>query len=139
MKINKLTPNLAVADVRKTVQFYCENLGFELIMAVRDTHEVIDGTQPLEDKEYVYAMLKKDSVEIAFQRTDTLREDVSLLDDATIGSSAVLYMDGTGLDAWHENLKNKNIAMTGIKQQWYGVKEFYIRDINGYVLGFAES
>ena len=32
-------PNFAVADIRQTVQFYCENLGFELVMAVPETQD----------------------------------------------------------------------------------------------------
>ena len=43
MKAHTLTPNLAVADIRQTVQFYCENLGFELVMAVPETQ---DGADP---------------------------------------------------------------------------------------------
>ena len=36
MKITKLSPNFEVTDVRKTVSFYVENFGFNLIIAVPD-------------------------------------------------------------------------------------------------------
>ncbi|MDR1385814.1 MAG: VOC family protein [Planctomycetaceae bacterium] len=65
MKINKLTPNFAVTDIRQTVQFYCENLGFELVIAVPVTQDGVE--QQLSDgKEYVYVLLKKDDIELMF-------------------------------------------------------------------------
>jgi uncharacterized glyoxalase superfamily protein PhnB len=138
MKINTLTPNLAVADIRQTVQFYRENLGFELVMAVPETQDGID--QQLHDnKVYVYAMLKKDSIELMFQRLDTLKEDISLFDKDAIGASVSLYMQGKGIDEFYTELKNKNIQISEMKLTWYGIKEFYIKDNNGYILGFAEE
>ncbi|MDR2887582.1 MAG: hypothetical protein LBV26_06245, partial [Bacteroidales bacterium] len=41
-----LTPNLAVANVRQTVQFYCENLGFQLVLAVPETQDGVDQQLP---------------------------------------------------------------------------------------------
>jgi len=71
MKINTLTLNLAVADIRQTVQFYCVNLGFELVMAVPETQDGVDP-QLLNGKEYVYAMLKKDGTELIGKRKGVL-------------------------------------------------------------------
>ena len=138
MKVDTLTPNLAVADIRQTVQFYCENLGFELVMAVPETQDGIDQ-QLSEDKTYVYAMLNKDNASLMFQRIDTLKEDVTLFDKTEIGASVSLYMQGKGIDAFFEELKNKNIQITEMRLTWYGIKEFYIKDNNGYILGFAEE
>ena len=138
MKVDTLTPNLAVADIRQTVQFYCENLGFELVMAVPETQDGIDQ-QLSEDKTYVYAMLNKDNASLMFQRIDTLKEDVSFFDKTEIGASVSLYMQGKGIDAFFEELKNKNIQITEMRLTWYGIKEFYIKDNNGYILGFAEE
>jgi uncharacterized glyoxalase superfamily protein PhnB len=138
MKVNTLTPNLAVADIRQAVQFYCENLGFELVMAVPETQDGIHQ-QLSDDKTYVYAMLKKDNVELMFQRIDTLKEDISLFDRDAIGASVSLYMQGKGIDEFYAELKNKNIQITEIRLTWYGIKEFYIKDNNGYILGFAEE
>ncbi|MDR1402469.1 MAG: VOC family protein [Tannerellaceae bacterium] len=138
MKLSKLTPNLAVADIRKTVQFYGENLGFELIMAVPVTQDGVE--QQLSDgKEYVYAMLKKDGVEWMFQRSDSFHEDVVLAEKTSIGASVSFYMEGKGMDDFHAELKNKGVQVTEIKRTWYGIKEFYLKDNNGYVLGFAEE
>ena len=138
MKVNTLTPNLAVTDILKTVRFYCENLGFELVMAVPVTQDGIE--QQLSDgKEYVYAMLKKDSIELMIQRIDTFQEDIVMAGQQDIGASVSFYMQGKGIETFYAELKSKNIQMSEIKHTWYGIKEFYIKDNNGYILGFAEE
>lgn len=138
MKLNKLTPNLAVIDIRQTVQFYCENLGFELVMAVPVTQDGIEQ-QLFDEKEYVYAMLKKDGVELMFQRSDSFHEDVVLAEKTVIGASASFYMEGKGIDTFHAELKSKGLQISELKLTWYGMKEFYLKDNNGYVLGFSEE
>ena len=138
MKVKTLTPNLAVADIRQTVQFYCKNFGFELIMAVPETQDSVHQ-QLSDDTAYVYAMLKKDEVELMFQRTDSFREDVSIADKTDIGASVSFYMQGSGVEAFYEELKNRNIQVSEMKLTWYGIKEFYLKDNNGYILCFAEE
>jgi len=138
MKINSLIPNLAVADIRQTVQFYCENFGFELVMAVPETQDGVD--QELSTgKEYVYAMLKKDDASFMFQRIDSFQEDIVLADKVSVGASASFYIQGKGVDAFYAELKTKNIQISEMKFTWYGIKEFYVKDNNGYILGFAEE
>jgi uncharacterized glyoxalase superfamily protein PhnB len=139
MEINKLVPNMAVADIRQTVEFYCGNLGFELVMAVPESQDGAEQ-QLSGDREYVYAMLRKGHAELMFQRLDSFREDVpSVGEIPTIGASVSFYMQGNGIEAFYEELKNKNIQISELKQTWYGIKEFYLKDNNGYVLGFAEE
>ena len=138
MKVNTLTPNLAVADIRQTIQFYSENLGFELVMAVPETQDGIDE-QLLDNKEYVYAMMKKDDAALMFMRTDGFEEDITIADKVSIGASVSFYMQGKGIDAFYEKLKTKNIQISELKLTWYGIKEFYIKDNSGYILGFAEE
>jgi uncharacterized glyoxalase superfamily protein PhnB len=138
MKLNKLTPNFAVADIRQTVQFYRENLGFELVMAVPATQDGMD-TQLAGDKEYVYAMMKKEQVELMFQQRDSFHEDVSLTDNDSIGASVSFYMQGKDIEPFYAGLKNRDIQISELKLTWYGIKEFYMKDNNGYILGFAEE
>jgi uncharacterized glyoxalase superfamily protein PhnB len=138
MKINKLTPNLAVYDIRQTVQFYCENLGFRLVTAVPVTQD--GAEQQLSDgKEYVYALLQKDDVELMFQRADSFREDIVFAGEIPVGASVSFYMQGKEIESFHAELKRKKVPISDIKLTWYGIKEFYIKDNNGYILVFAEE
>ena len=52
MKISKMSPNFEVTNIRKTVAFYAENFGFNLIMAFPESQDGIDQTFE-ENKEYV--------------------------------------------------------------------------------------
>lgn len=138
MKVNKLTPNFEVASIKQTVQFYKDVLGFNLIMAVPESQDGVE--QQLSDgKEYVYALVSKDNVELMFQRTDSFKEDIALSGNATIGASVSFYMEVEGINDFYNEIRNKNIKTTELKTAWYGMREFYLHDNNGYILGFAEK
>lgn len=138
MKANKLTPNFEVMNIRETVEFYQSILGFSLTMAVPETQDGIEQTLA-DGKEYVYALVNKDNVEMMFQRTDSFKEDVSLAKDLSLGASVSFYMEIDGIDDFYSQIKDKNIKPTELKTAWYGMREFYITDNNGYILGFAEK
>ena len=138
MKVNKLTPNFEVSDIKQTVEFYTENFGFRLIMAVPEKQDGIDEVL-VDDKEYVYAMMVKDSVELMFQRSDTFKEDVIFSKDLPIGASVSFYIEIEGIQSFYEILKRNSLQITDLKTTWYGMQEFYVKDINGYIIGFAEK
>ncbi len=138
MKVNKLTPNFEVRNIRETVEFYQSVLGFSLTMAVPETQDGIEQTLT-DGKEYVYALVSKDNVEMMFQRTDSFKEDVSLAKDLSLGASVSFYMEIDGIDNFYNQIKGENIKPTELKTAWYGMREFYIIDNNGYILGFAEK
>lgn len=138
MKVNKLTPNFEVKNIRETVEFYQSVLGFSLTMAVPETQDGIEQTLT-DGKEYVYALVSKDNVEMMFQRTDSFKEDVSLAKDLSLGASVSFYMEIDGIDNFYNQIKGENIKPTELKTAWYGMREFYIIDNNGYILGFAEK
>lgn len=138
MKISKLSPNFEVTDIRKTVAFYTENLGFSLMMAVPETQDGIDQIFA-ENKEYVYAMIEKDNVSFMFQRSDTFKNDVVFSKGQNIGATVSFYMDVEGIKDFYQTLKSKSLTLTELKTTWYGMQEFYLKDLNGYILGFAEQ
>lgn len=138
MKVTKLAPNFEVSNIKQTVAFYKENFDFKLVMAVTESQDGIEQTFD-ESKEYVYAMMQKDNVEFMFQRTDTFKNDVVFSKNLPIGATVSFYMDIEGIKEFHENLKSKNIQITELKTTWYGMQEFYVKDLNGYILGFAEK
>ncbi|WP_335955720.1 VOC family protein [Acinetobacter guillouiae] len=138
MKICKISPNFEVTDIKKTTVFYTENLGFNLIMAVPESQDGIDQTF-LENKEYVYALVQRDNVEFMFQRSDTFKNDVVFSKGLAIGATVFFYMEIEGINEFYLALKHKNLQLTELKTTWYGMQEFYLKDLNGYILGFAEK
>ncbi|KJJ85728.1 Glyoxalase/bleomycin resistance protein/dioxygenase domain protein [Candidatus Omnitrophus magneticus] len=139
LKFKKLTPDLMVTDVAITVKFYIEKLGFRLNMLVPENENTIE-TNLIDGKKYVYAMVSRDEVFLMFMRKDVYEKDVPSLKDVPIGASATFYCDVDNIDMLFNLFKEsgvdiiKNVSMT-----WYGMKEFYIKDCNGYILGFAEQ
>ncbi|MBE8727618.1 VOC family protein [Flavobacterium hungaricum] len=138
MKISKLSPNFEVSDIRKTVLFYSENFGFKLVMAVPETQDGVDQIL-FEDKEYVYAMMQQGAAEIMIQRSDNFKTDVVFSEGMPIGASVSFYMEIEGIENLYQSLQNKNLEITELKKTWYGMHEFYLKDLNGYILSFAEK
>lgn len=138
MKVKKLTPNFEVNHIKQTVDFYNSNFGFDLVMAVPESQDGVELSLS-DDKEYVYAMMQKDHVGLMFQRSDSFKNDVVLLKDQPVGASVSFYMDVEGIKEFYEELKSKKMEITELKTTWYGMREFYLKDLNGYVLGFAEK
>jgi uncharacterized glyoxalase superfamily protein PhnB len=134
--MKKLTPNLAVKNVRETVNYYVENLGFKLLMAVNDDRSAM-GDELVDGKEYVWANVLCGDVAFMFQREDSFVEDIGKI-YTEVGSSATYYIEIENIDSFYETLKDKVEIVYAIDTIWYGAREFYIRDCNGYVLGFFE-
>ncbi|RAW02231.1 VOC family protein [Pseudochryseolinea flava] len=138
MKVEKLTPNFSVSSINETVKFYQDVLGFSLIMAVPESQDGIEDTIAA-NKQYVYALVAKDGIELMFQRSDTFHHDVTLVDQKSIGATVSFYMEVSGVDDFYNRIKKHQVTITEIKNAWYGMREFYLRDINGYVIGIAEK
>lgn len=138
MKISKLSPNFEVNDIKATVAFYTEHFGFKLVMAVPESQDGIDSAFD-DHKTYVYAMMQNGAVEFMFQRSDTFKQDIVFAKDQPIGATVSFYMDVEGIKPLYDTLKAKQLPLTELKTTWYGMQEFYVKDLNGYVLGFAEK
>lgn len=138
MTFNKLTPNFEVQNIKKTIEFYENVLGFSLVMAVPQTQDGIEQSLS-NDKEYVYALVVKDKVEIMFQKTESFKEDVKFANGQSIGASVSFYMEIDGVEEYYHKINGETPEISELKTAWYGMKEFYIKDVNGYILGFAEK
>lgn len=136
--MKKLNPNLMVRDVKETVEFYKNNLGFELVMAVPDTQDAVLNEIP-EDKKIVYALVKNGNVEIMFQAEDSFKEDVPVLVESKVGASCTFYIEIENLEDFYGKIRDKVKIAKELFTTWYGMKEFYIFDNNGYILAIAEA
>ena len=135
----KLTPDLMVINVAKTVEYYTKKLGFKLDMLVPENEETIE-TELRDGKEYVYAMVSRDGVFVMFMRKDVYEKDVPALKGVTIGASATFYCEVDNIDELRDSFKGKGVEIIkDLSVTWYGMREFYIQDCNGYILGFAEQ
>ena len=72
------------------------------------------------------------------QSEKSLAEDLPFLQKWYWESSVALYLKIENIKEYFESIKDKVEIARPLENTWYGMKEFYIKDINWYILGFAE-
>jgi uncharacterized glyoxalase superfamily protein PhnB len=116
MKVKHLTPMLGTLNLNRTIKFYKENLGFECL-----------GMYP-NNENPCWASLWNGDVEIAFSS-----HDKKLLMTGTI----YLYVENVE-EIW-KRIKDKVEVVYPLKDFDYGMREFGIRDNNGYILNVGQN
>lgn len=122
-----LTPSLIVEEMDKTIGFYRDVLGFEVLM-----------TAP-EKEPFDWAMMKMGNVAIMFQTRQSLGEEMPAFKEMAVGGSFTLYIDVTNMEDLYEAVKGKALVEKDIHAAFDGTREFAIRDCNGYMLVFTED
>jgi uncharacterized glyoxalase superfamily protein PhnB len=122
----KLTPNLLVASVERSLAFYTDVLGFSRGLTVPDA-------SPL-----VFASVTSGSLEIFFNDAATAVKEYPSFLGRPIGATGTLFIEVEGIDALHDRLTDAATIVMPIVTQWYGMREFAISDPDGYVITFAE-
>ena len=138
MKFNILSPNLLVKDVAESARFYQEILGFKLEMAVPDGTTRIEN-EIIKNEEYTSAMVRKDEVYLMFFSERNSKFDIPIPHGLPIGASALFYIDVENVKEIYEKIENRVEIVKDLETTWYGMQEFYIKDCNGYILGFGEK
>ena len=122
----KLTPNLLVANVERSLAFYVDTLGFARGMAVPDASP------------FVFASVTGGAVEIFFNDAATAVKEYPGFASLPIGATGTMYIEVEGVDVLHDRLKAIVPIAMPIVTQFYGMREFAIQDPDGYVITFAE-
>jgi len=122
----KITPNLLVSNVERSLAFYCELLGFARGMTVP------------EQSPFVFASVTSGPVEIFLNDRSTTAKESPQMAGLQMGGGNTMFIEIEGIDALHDRLKNQVTIVLPIVTQWYGVREFAITDPDGYVITFAE-
>jgi lactoylglutathione lyase len=124
--VKKLTPNLVVSNVERSVAFYCDTLGFMLTQKVPDQ-------SPL-----VFASVQSGSVEVFFNAPEPAVAEYPAFESKPIGGTLTLFMEVDGINVLHDALAGRVKIVMPLERKWYGVTEFAITDPDGYVITFAE-
>jgi catechol 2,3-dioxygenase-like lactoylglutathione lyase family enzyme len=126
---SKLTPNLLVADVERSLAFYTNVLGFER------------GFTVPEQPPFVFGSVVSGPIEIFFNERETAAKEYPAFAGKPPGMSGTMFMElkGSGaIEPLHDRLKVAGAIVRPLVTQWYGMKEFAIADPDGYVITFAE-
>ena len=139
MKLKKIIPNLSVRSVAETILFYQKILDFKVKMVVIERNHSVEDYF-IETEEYSYAMVYKNDVHMMFLKESTFRENVPSLNKFKMGASVLFYMDVQKIDTFYQELQRKKIkVIKELTTTWYGIREFYIEDCNGYIIAFSEE
>ena len=122
----KLTPNLVVRDINKSLEFYTRVLGFA------------PGMHVPEVSPYVFASVTAGAVEIFLNDRAEVAKDMPEL--AKREPSLCLYIEVDDVEGLHTRLKDADAAVV-LKPphtQFYGMREFVAKDPDGHLLMFAQ-
>ena len=122
----KLTPNLLVASVERSLAFYVDTLGFSRGMTVPD------------ESPFAFASVTAGGVEIFFNDAVGAVKEYPAFAGKPIGATGTLFIEVEGVDALHDRLAPTVTILMPIVTQFYGMREFAIADPDGYVITFAE-
>lgn len=127
MQIKTLTPNLMVSNVAEAVMYYTQNLGFQMI-------DSVPANPP-----YDWAMVSVEGVALMFQAEASIKAEFAPLENQSLGGGLSFYVRVEGVKEWYERLKEKVTVVNELHESSYGMTEFSIQDLNGFVLTFAEN
>jgi len=123
----KLTPNLLVANVERSLAFYVDVLGFARGLTVPD------------QSPFVFASVTGGSVEIFFNDHAAAAKDNPAFAAVPVGGKQhSMFIEVEGVDALHDRVKPRATIVMPLVTQWYGMREFAIEDPDGYMIIFAE-
>ena len=113
-----LRPMCSTEDLRGTVDFYVEKLGFSCNAM---------------SEEWGWASLSLDDAGIMFSRPN------EHMPYDKIGFTGSFYFNTDDVDELWERLKDKATVCYGIEDFHYGMSEFAVYDNNGYLLQFGQE
>lgn len=115
-KLIGIAPQLVVQDVQKTVAYYQEKLGFNLIGLVLDPP--------------IYGMVERDGFQVHFAKSDTPVIKTNQ-DFRSISHDFIIWVPE--IDQFFAELSSKQVKiLEGIVQRSYGSREFVFEDGDGH-------
>lgn len=125
--LKKLTLNIMVKDVDKTVEFYKDILTcFELVDS-ESSGEKLD-----------WALVRCGNIQIMFESKESMASSYPLLLGKDVGGSILIYIEMEGIKDLYKHIKDRVTIVKGLEDTSYGMKEFSILDCNGFLIVFAE-
>lgn len=121
-----ITINIMVYDVKETIQFYQEKLGFQTILTVPKDGEILN-----------FAILNKDNISIMLQEQKNLIAEYPSLKATNMISTFTLFITVQNVAKLYQELKDKVEIAKKLHQTFYGKDEFAIFDNNGNILTFS--
>lgn len=123
---------LAVKNMNTMIEFYCENLNFEVLTIV-----------PNEDTPQ-FTILQNGNVQVMLETVESLSKSNPSLENPLnqsqqYGIGVINYIKTDDVsDLYNKLVENSVPVVKELHETWYGTKEFAIEDPEGYVVMFSQ-
>lgn len=123
--MKNITTELMVDDMDKSLIFYTDILGFNLIVS-----------EP--NKNPFFVILQNGPVELMLYHRKQFSQEIPKFKDILVGGSIALYFGVDEIEKLYMRLKGKVKIIQELHTTDYGSTEFSFEDNSGYVLIFNE-
>ena len=106
--------------MRKSLDFYCDRLGF-----------VIAGKAEDDAGQVFWCHLERDGVSIMVERAEDEHGPME-----NRGRGVILYFECDDIDALHAEFVSRGLQLPAPAASYYGMKQVYLREPDGYELCF---
>lgn len=123
MRLKRLTPMLSVTDLKQTIAFYCDELGFRCVSTFGEPDPA-------------WCHLVRDDVDLMFNQPP--REEMK---EVPLRSRdfQVFYFYPEDVVGLHAAWSARGLPVTDLRVTLYGMKEFELRDPDGIWLWFGQG
>ena len=127
MQAATFNPNLMVADIRSSIQFYQTYLGFSIIQATPET-----GVPD-------WVMLQSGPSVLMLQAAPNIRAEYAVLAERSFGGSLTFYVHVADIAALFEQMNGHVPIVKPLHKTPYGATEFAVADPDGFILTLAQD
>jgi catechol 2,3-dioxygenase-like lactoylglutathione lyase family enzyme len=120
----KITANLFVDEIEKSLGFWVARMGFERTVGVADGDRL------------GFVILVREGAEVMLQTLESLRKDEPGFAPAAVGVGAGLFIEVSDFEDTLKRLEGYPIAMPE-RTTFYGMREIGVREPNGHIVIFA--
>jgi catechol 2,3-dioxygenase-like lactoylglutathione lyase family enzyme len=120
----KITANLFVDEIEKSLAFWVDRMGFEQTVGVPEGDRL------------GFVILVRDGAELMLQTLESLRKDELAFAPAVVCAGVGLFIEVTDFDDILKRLEGYPITMHE-RTTFYGMREIGVRDPNNHIVIFA--
>ncbi len=131
---NSMSTNLMVTDMEASLRFYSEVIGLDMAFTVdADQNTEMPGVI---GPGVVFASLRAGESELMLQHRSSLADDApqAFSETDVPGGSFTMYFRVDDVDAVVAGLPQGTETVKELQRTWYGMKEIWVRDPDGYVV-----
>ncbi len=126
MKFDYLCPLIQVFDMKVSLQFYVDVLGFQIHQQAGEAHDI------------GWVWLRRDDISLMLNTLYELSDRPAQPDPRRMDAhhDTILYIGCEDIEAIYQHLVNKSIQCQPPETAPYGMKQLYLKDPDGYGICF---